>query len=52
MVADPVDAPVARRRPGRRPAERFAVRPDRAALWAFLLGMFLILVAALSAHGA
>jgi hypothetical protein len=31
-------------------AERFAARPDRVAQWAFLLGLFLIVVAAISAH--
>ena len=43
----------ARRRPPRRPSERIAgTRPDRAALWAVMMGVFLILVAVLSAHGA
>lgn len=43
----------ARRRPPRRPAERIAgSRPDRAAMWAVLLGVFLIVVAVLTAHGA
>ena len=37
-----------RRRPARRPAERLAGRPDRVAMWAFLLGILLILIAALS----
>ena len=45
-----------RRRPARRRADRIAGRPDRIALWAFLLGIVLILVAAFSdseaAHGA
>jgi hypothetical protein len=39
-----------RRRPSRTPAERFAARPDRVAQWAFLLGLFLIVVALLSGH--
>jgi hypothetical protein len=39
-----------RRRPSRTPAERFASRPDRIAQWAFLLGLFLIALAALSGH--
>jgi hypothetical protein len=39
---------VERRRPARRPAERIGPRPDRIALYAVLLGFFLILVAALS----
>ena len=43
---------VRRRRPGRRPAERVGPRPDRIALWAVLLGFFLILVAATSSHAA
>jgi hypothetical protein len=43
----------ARRRPPRRPSERIAgTRPDRAAMWAVMMGVFLILVAVLSAHGA
>jgi len=54
-VPDPVDAalvPARRRsRPRRSPAERFAAHPDRTAQWAFLLGLFLIFVAAVSAHG-
>ena len=37
-----------RRRPMRSPAERLAGRPDRVAMWAFLLGILLILIAALS----
>ena len=43
----------ARRRPPRRPSERIAgTRPDRAALWAVMMGVFLIMVAVLTAHGA
>ena len=43
----------ARRRPPRRPSERIAgTRPDRAALWAVMMGVFLILVAVMTAHGA
>jgi hypothetical protein len=35
----------------RRPSERIAgTRPDRAALWAVMMGVFLILVAVLTAH--
>jgi hypothetical protein len=41
----------ARRRPERR-HERPGFRPDRAALWAFLLGVMLILAAVTSAHAA
>lgn len=40
----------ARRRPARTPAERLGARPDRVALWAVLMGFFLILVAATSGH--
>jgi hypothetical protein len=40
-----------RRRPARRPAERLAGRPDRVAMWAFLLGILLILIAALTGPG-
>lgn len=43
--------PSSRRRPERR-YERTGFRPDRAALWAFLLGMMLILAAVTSAHAA
>lgn len=43
----------ARRRPPRRAHERIAgTRPDRAALWAVLMGVFLILVAVITASGA
>jgi hypothetical protein len=42
----------ARRHRPRRPSERIAgTRPDRAAMWAVLLGVFLILVAILTASG-
>jgi len=42
----------ARRRPPRRASERIVgTRPDRAALWAVMMGVFLIVVAVLSAHG-
>lgn len=48
----PYESRAARRRPPRRPAERIAgARPDRAALWAVLMGLFLILVAVMTAHG-
>ena len=43
--------PSSRRRPERR-YERTGFRPDRAALWAFLLGVMLILAAVTSAHAA
>lgn len=43
----------ARRRPPRPPSERIAgTRPDRAALWAVMMGVFLILVAVMTASGA
>jgi hypothetical protein len=42
-----------RRRPARHPAARVAHRPDRIALWAVLLGIFLCLVAlGTSSHAA
>ena len=37
-----------RRRPARRPVERVGPRPDRLALWAVVLGFFLIFVAVTS----
>jgi hypothetical protein len=40
----------AARRPPRRLTERAGPNPDRIALWAVLLGLFLILVAVVSAH--
>ena len=40
---------VDRRRPARRPRERVGHRPDRVARWAVLMGVFLVLVAVLSA---
>jgi hypothetical protein len=56
QVAPPPRTPAsgpARRRPPRRASERLAgTRPDRAALWAVMLGVFLILVAVMTAHGA
>jgi hypothetical protein len=39
-----------RRRPPRRAHERLGARPDRAAYWAVLMGLFLIIVAAASGH--
>jgi hypothetical protein len=53
QVADRYAAPhsSSRRRPERR-YERSGFRPDRAALWAFLLGVMLILAAVTSAHAA
>jgi hypothetical protein len=41
-----------RRRPPERPYERAGFKPDRVALWAVLLGVLLVLVAAMSAHAA
>ncbi len=47
----PYQSTAARRRPPRRTSERIAgSRPDRAALWAVLMGLFLILVAVMTAH--
>ncbi len=43
--------PTSRRRPERR-HERESFVPDRAALWAVLLGLMLVFVAVASAHGA
>jgi hypothetical protein len=40
-----------RRRPQRPVYERANFRPDRLAMWAVLLGVLLLLVAVLSAHG-
>lgn len=40
-----------RRRPPRTLHERAALRPDRLAMWAVFLGLLLVLVAAVSAHG-
>jgi hypothetical protein len=49
----PYTAAPARRRPPRRASERIAgARPDRAALWAVMMGIFLILVAVMTAQGA
>jgi hypothetical protein len=41
-----------RRRPAERPYERAGFKPDRVAMWAVLLGVLLVLVAAMSAHAA
>lgn len=53
QVADRYVPPhaTARRRPERR-YERSGFRPDRAAMWAFVLGLMLILAAVTSAHAA
>jgi hypothetical protein len=53
VAPPPRVAAAARRRPPRRAHERIAgARPDRAALWAVLMGVFLILTAIITAHGA
>lgn len=56
QVAPPAGPDPIRARRSRRPrsaSERIAgSRPDRAALWAVMMGVFLILVAVLTAHGA
>jgi hypothetical protein len=41
-----------RRRPNRPPHHRPGFKPDRAAMWAVLLGLLLVLVAATSSHAA
>ena len=41
-----------RRRPTERAYERAGFKPDRVAMWAVLLGVLLVLVAAMSAHAA
>jgi hypothetical protein len=43
---------VKRRRPPRTAQERVAGRPDRVALWALMLALFLVLVTIVSSHGA
>jgi hypothetical protein len=47
-----VDRPAPRRRASRSPYDRAGSRPDRIAMWAVLLGVLLILVAATSSHAA
>ena len=39
-----------RRRPPRRPIERLGGRPDRIAMWALVMALFLILVTVASPH--
>ena len=43
-----VDAP---RRPRRTAAERIGPRPDRLAMWALMMALFLIMLVAVSPHG-
>jgi hypothetical protein len=43
-------AQIERRRPPRRSVERIGHRPDKIALWAFLFGVMLVVVAIASAH--
>jgi hypothetical protein len=52
-AAEPAPARRLRSPSGRRPGfgARMSAQPDRIALWAFLMGLFLIVVAAMSAHG-
>ena len=50
--AERYSATVPRRRPTRRPHERDGFRPDRAAMWAVMLGFILVLVAATTSHAA
>jgi hypothetical protein len=40
----------ARRRPPRRAVERIGPRPDRLALWAFIAGLLLVVIALATAH--
>lgn len=44
-------APAERRRPSRRPIERLGPRPDLIAAWAVVLGVVLLIVAIVTAHG-
>ena len=46
ITGNPTPAPRRRRSPAQ---EQIVARPDRVALWAFLLGLFLVLVAAATA---
>ena len=47
-VDEPLAAPrIGRRRPAQSPADHLVGRPDRVAMWAFILGLILMLVAAL-----
>jgi hypothetical protein len=46
----PKIAQIDRRRPPRRPVERLGPRPDRIAMWAVVMALFLILVTILSSH--
>jgi hypothetical protein len=56
IVAAPARGPrlveIERRRPPRSPQERVGARPDRIAMWAVLMALFLIIVTMMSAHGA
>lgn len=46
----PWDPDASRRRPSKRAHERAGFQPDRFAMWAMMLGLLLLLVAATSAH--
>ncbi len=48
---DPAERTQVRRRPRPRPAQRIGPRPDRIAAWAVALGVLLLVLAVLSAHG-
>jgi hypothetical protein len=50
QVADRGLPTSARRRPGRTVQQRAIAKPDRVAMYAVLLGLLLVLVAATSAH--
>jgi hypothetical protein len=43
---------VDRRRPRARSSERLGPRPDKVAMWAFVMALFLILVTVASSHAA
>jgi hypothetical protein len=43
---------IERRRPRPRASARLGPRPDRVAMWAVMMALFLILVTVVSAHGA
>jgi hypothetical protein len=48
---DPAERTQLRRRPRPRAAQRIGPRPDRIAAWAVALGVLLLVLAVLSAHG-
>ncbi len=50
-TAAPPASEARRKRPRPRPAQRVGPRPDMIAAWAVALGVLLVVVAILSAHG-